>query len=155
MSATRKGTFSLLFVTVVLVFAGPACDDEGSGSDSGSDVPDPVCDALLTPSDFMDVCGMELTLEPTEFEGIELNPCNRETAEGDVLLLVSRHGSEEVAELGADVAGGRGPTLFGTTHTSAGAQSVFVVEVKVRDEAGAVCAPETAPLLLDLALSRI
>ncbi len=118
-------------------------------------MPDPLCDALLTPADFADICGAELTLEPTVFEGIELNPCNRETEAGEALLLVSRHPSESVAQMGAEVAGGRGPTLMGTTHVSAGAESVFVVEVKVRDEPGAACAPETAPQLLDLALSRI
>ncbi len=110
---------------------------------------------VVTPADFSDICGAELTLEPTLFEGIELNPCNREPAAGEALLLVSRHPSESVAEMGAEVAGARGPTLMGTTHVSAGAQSVFVVEVKVRDEPGAVCASQTAPELLDLALSRI
>ncbi len=130
------------------------CDDD-SMDDEADDVPDPVCDALLTPADFADICGVELTLEPTAFEGIELNPCNRETADGEAIMLVSRHPSQSVAEMGAEFAGGRGPTLMGTTHVSAGAQSVFVVEVKVRDEAGAACAPEAAPELLDLALSRI
>lgn len=123
--------------------------------DAGADIPDPVCDALLTPADFEDICGVELTLEPNSFEGIELNPCNRESAGGEALMLVSRHTSESVAEMGAEVAGGRGPTAMGTSHTSAGAESLFVVEVKVREGSNAVCAPETAPLLLDLALSRI
>ncbi len=119
------------------------------------DVADPICDALLTPADFLDVCGAELTLDPTAFEGIELNPCNREAADGEALLLVSRHPNESVAEMGAEVAGGRGPTLMGATHVSAGAQSVFVVEVKVRDDPAAVCSPQAAAELLDVALSRI
>ena len=140
---------------MALVLAASACGDDSGEDGGGSDVADPVCDALLTPADFMDVCGAELTLEPTMFEGIELNPCNRQSDGGEALLLVSRHPSEDVAQAGAEVAGGRGPTLSGTTHTSAGAQSVFVVEVKVRDDPDAACAPQDAPLLLDLVLSRI
>lgn len=120
-------------------------------------IPDPDCDALLTPADFASVCGSEVTLMPSAFEGIALNPCNRSATNNEGLLLVTRHPSSDVASQAADVAGGRGPTAqpgLGL-NASAGSKSIFTVEVKATDDAAAVCAPDDLPQLLDIALSRI
>lgn len=139
----------------------PACDsgsDDGDAesSDSG-EVPDPNCDALLTPDDFEMVCGAPITLEPTGFEGIELNPCNRDSANSEALLLVGRHASASQAASAADVAGGRGPTEQAGLGlwASAGSAGVFSVEVKATNDAGAICSPDELPTLLDIALSRV
>ena len=125
--------------------------------DDAANIPNPNCDSLLTPADFQTVCGMELTLEPTGFEGIELNPCNRTAANNEGLLLVTRHPDPATATRAEGVAGGRGPThqMGLGLHASAGARSVFLVEVKASDESTAICSPDKLPALLDLALSRV
>ncbi len=150
-----------LAACVCLALAAPACDgggddEDSESSDSGS-VPDPDCDALLTPADFEAVCGAAITLEPTGFEGIELNPCNRDSENNEAILLVARHSNASQAASAADVAGGRGPTEQAGLGlwASAGSASVFSVEVKATNEAGAICAPEDLPTLLDLVLSRV
>lgn len=139
-----------------------ACDEseddvgDEAADDDGEQVPDPNCDELLTPADFASVCGMELTLEPTEFEGIELNPCSRTASGDEAILLVTRHDSASTAMAAVDVAGGRGPTLqegLGL-YASAGAASVFAIEVKATNRTDAICQPDDLPELLDLAVTR-
>jgi hypothetical protein len=146
----------LIRLSIALLLLGAvACgDEENSDVDT---TPDPVCDALLTPEDFQTVCGELITLTPTIFEGIELNPCNRDATDNEGILLVTRHPSAAVAAQGADVAGGRGPTAqpgIGL-HASAGSAGIFTVEVKATDDPAAICAPEDLPVLLDIVLSRV
>lgn len=148
----------------VLAMAITACDDDqgddasdGVADDGGADVPDPNCDALLTPGDFATVCGAELTLEPTGFEGIDLNPCSRTAESDEAILLVTRHTNADTAMAAAGVAGGRGPNLqegLGL-YASAGARSVFTIEVKATDRTDAICQPDDLPTLLDVALDRV
>jgi len=169
MSALAQPGFCLrsllqLALAVTVVASTTGCDDEGDGDDGsddgnadGDDIPDPVCDDLLTPSDFSTVCGSELMLEPTSFEGIELNPCNRAAENDEAILLVTRHPDEQRANAAADVAGGRGPNHqegLGL-QASAGARSVFTVEVKATDRSDAICQPDALPQLLDIALGRV
>ena len=160
----QSGLFlrSLLQLTMAATLIGvaPGCDDaDGSdeGGTDGANVADPVCDDLLTASDFATVCGSELTLEPTAFEGIELNPCNRDAEDDEAILLVTRHADEQTAMAAADVAGGRGPNLQAGLglQASAGSRSVFTVEVKATDRSDAICQPDALPLLLDIVLDRV
>ncbi len=166
-NAVIAPSFRRMCLALALAVAASACDDGdsdeddddgvGDTADEGAAVPDPDCDALLTPEDFSTVCGAALTLEPTGFEGIELNPCNRTAANDEAILLVTRHPDADTAMSAADVAGGRGPTLQAGLglHASAGSRSVFMIEVKAADRADAVCSPEALPTLLDLALDRV
>lgn len=155
-----------MFVGLACLGTATACDDDDDdgddsaddgNEDDGADVPDPVCDDLLTTADFEAVCGTALTLVPTDFEGIEFNPCNRTASGDDAILLVTRHANADTAASAADVAGGRGPTHqegLGL-YASAGSRSVFAIEVKASDESDAPCQPDHLVQLLDLALDRV
>jgi len=163
-SAVKVGLRSLAIVIATATV--PACDGDSDGNGDGesssagddtSGAPDPDCDALLTPSDFETVCGAAITLEPTDFEGIELNPCNRDSTNSEAILIVARHMSASVAASAAEVAGGRGPNEQAGLGlwASAGSAGVFSVEGKATNESSAICSPDKLPERLDLALARV
>ncbi|MFT6397358.1 MAG: hypothetical protein ACJAYU_002111 [Bradymonadia bacterium] len=146
---------SIFLLLLLLSVGAAACGDDAIVV--GETTPDPDCDALLTPADFQAVCGEAITLSATGFEGIALNPCNRDASGDEGILLVTRHPSASVAAQGAEVAGGRGPTAQAGLglYASAGSAGIFTVEVKATDDPAAICAPEDLPELLDIALSRV
>ncbi|MEO0325148.1 MAG: hypothetical protein AAF447_19470 [Myxococcota bacterium] len=145
---------SVLSVLAALLMTAACGDDDGTGGSAPTDAGAPVdCDALLTPADFTAVCGAPVTLVPSAFEGIALNPCNRASADGAAVLLVTEHPNPSVAASAAEVAGGRVPTEdVGGLFNSAGAAGIYAVEVKA--EPG-TCDTAQLPMLLDLALGRL
>lgn len=114
----------------------------------------PGCAKLLTPADFNNVCGKELTLEPSFAEGMRGSPCNRSSGyKTNFLMLVTKHASAKVAQAGAkvaDVKEQKGLNLYALS----GSAGSYAIELKTGMKRAA-CDKEALPKLMDLALSRV